>query len=76
EVLPIGGINAKIEAAYESGINKIIVPAMNKDDIILDKKISKKIKIYYVKDFIEVLKIALKDCEQKKKLISKIKKIS
>jgi len=36
EVLPIGGVTAKIEAAARSGIKAVIIPRANEQDVLLD----------------------------------------
>ncbi|EQD35453.1 peptidase S16, Lon-like protease, partial [mine drainage metagenome] len=36
-VLPVGGVTAKVEAAVEAGMKKVIVPRSNLEDIILDE---------------------------------------
>jgi ATP-dependent Lon protease len=59
EVLPVGGVSSKVEAAYEAGIKNIIVPATNLKDIILEPSQLKKIKIIPVEKISEVLKEAL-----------------
>jgi ATP-dependent Lon protease len=59
EVLPIGGISSKIEAAIESGIKKVIVPESNIQDIVVDKELLNKIEIIPVKNIYDVLKNAL-----------------
>ncbi len=73
EVLPVGGVTAKVEAAINSGMKAVIVPYTNKGDIVINKKDLSKIKIYPVKTFKEVLEIALKDGKAKKDLLKKIK---
>lgn len=57
EVLPVGGINAKIEAAIEAGVNTIIIPKMNEKDALIPK--GAKIKIIPVETIDQVLKHAL-----------------
>ncbi len=74
EVLPVGGVSAKIEAAIESGAKVVIIPESNKSDVVLDKKKLKKIKLVTASDLVDVLKIALKDGVKKKKLIKEVKK--
>ena len=74
EVLPVGGVTQKVEAAIESGIKNIIVPFANKDDIVLNEAQMDKVKIIPVKDIYDVLKNALKDGKKKDKLLSQIKK--
>lgn len=55
EVLPIGGVSSKVEAAIDTGIGKVIVPRSNMQDIIVDKKQLSKIKIIPVDDIKQVL---------------------
>mgnify|MGYP000945254946 FL=1 len=53
QVLPVGGVTAKIEAAAESGVTKVLIPAMNMQDVLLESK---------YKDMVEVIPVAtLKD---------------
>lgn len=59
EVLPIGGVSAKVEAAIEAGIKNIIVPKANLKDIVVDEARLKKINIITVERISEVLKNAL-----------------
>ncbi len=73
DVLPIGGVSAKIEAAIETGLAKVIVPASNVDDIVIDPEKLKKIDIVPVSDIREVLKEAL-DWKGKRKILEKIKR--
>jgi Lon-like ATP-dependent protease len=60
EVLPVGGINQKIRAAYEAGIKEVIIPKLNEKDINLEKEILDDIKIHKVENIEEVWNIALK----------------
>jgi len=55
EVLPIGGVSAKVEAAIEAGLNAVIVPKSNVQDIILDKDKEGRIKIIPVENIAQVL---------------------
>jgi len=59
DVLPIGGVSAKIEAAIDSGMKKVIVPESNYQDIVVDQERLKQIKIIPVTHISEVLKQAL-----------------
>lgn len=59
DVLPIGGVSAKVEAAIEAGLKTVIVPKSNMQDIVLDKAALNKIKIIPVETINEVLKHAL-----------------
>ena len=59
EVLAIGGATAKIEAAIEAGIPRVIIPKTNEQDIVLSPKQLSKVKIIPVLTIQEVLKEAL-----------------
>jgi len=61
EVLPIGGVTFKAEAAIEAGIKRVIIPLGNLADVVLSEKQLEQIKIIPVTRFWEVLKYALVD---------------
>ncbi|MEM3364091.1 MAG: ATP-dependent protease LonB [Candidatus Micrarchaeia archaeon] len=69
EVLPVGGVSPKIEAAIETGMEAVIIPFSNKDDVVLSKDQLKKVRIIPVKTFKEVLEYALHDSAKKRKLL-------
>ena len=71
EVLPIGGITAKEEAAIDAGIKTVIVPKANFKDLIVPKEKLGKIRIVPVDTIEEVLKEAL-DWSGKQKLLNTI----
>jgi len=75
EVLPVGGVSAKIRAAHAAGIKKVIIPYANRDDVILPPKIRNDIEIIPVKTIDEVLKHALKPVPKKKRLVLDINKL-
>jgi len=55
EVLPVGGITAKVEAAIGAGMKEVIIPESNKEDVYLLEKDKKKIKITTVSTIDDVL---------------------
>ena len=59
EVLPVGGVTQKVEAAIEAGLKQVIVPESNLNDIVLSKNKEDKIKIIPVSNITEVLKHAM-----------------
>ncbi|MEW6063479.1 MAG: ATP-dependent protease LonB [Nanoarchaeota archaeon] len=71
EVLAIGGVTSKIEAAIEAGISKVIIPKANEKDVLLTKDKKDKIKIISISTIEEVLKYAL-DWKGKEKLLRQI----
>ena len=58
-VLPVGGIISKIEAAAEAGIKQVIIPKANQSDVLLEKKYEERIKVIPVNTIGEVLEHAL-----------------
>ncbi|MBN2142319.1 ATP-dependent protease LonB [Candidatus Woesearchaeota archaeon] len=59
EVLPIGGVSSKVDAAIDAGLTKVLVPKSNLQDIVIDKDRLSKIKIVPVETIGQVLKEAL-----------------
>ncbi len=55
DVLPVGGVSSKVEAAIDAGIKSVIVPHSNMNDIVVDSKRLKNIKIVPVQHIREVL---------------------
>lgn len=73
EVLPVGGITAKIEAAAEAGIKRIIIPFQNLKDVLIDKKYRKRIEIIPVETIQDVLSAVLIKGVKKDGLLDKLK---
>ena len=55
QVLPVGGVTAKIEAAAESGVTKVLIPAMNMQDVLIESKYKDMITIIPVSSLKDVL---------------------
>jgi len=72
EVLPIGGVTAKIEAAAKSGIQRVIIPRSNMQDVLIDEKWENIIKIIPVDSLDEVLHHALVGSEEKVSLVERL----
>ncbi len=69
EVLPVGGVSGKIEAAKEAGMKAVIIPHSNLKDVMDVKGI----RIIPVKRIEEVLNVVLKEGKKKKQLLKKLK---
>ena len=72
EVLPIGGVTAKIEAAAKSGIQRVVIPRSNMQDVLIDEKWENIIKIIPVDSLDEVLHHALVGSEEKVSLVERL----
>ena len=57
DALKVGGIKEKLIAAINDGIDKVYLPISNKTDVLeISKDITNKLKIIYVKNYIEIFK--------------------
>jgi Lon-like ATP-dependent protease len=75
EILPVGGVTAKIEAAAKSGIEKVVIPRANMQDVLMDEKWEKKIEVFAVDSLDEVLEHALVGEEEKVSLVERLAKV-
>jgi len=72
EVLPIGGVTAKIEAAARSGIKTVIIPRANEQDVLLDTKYESMIEVIPVDTLDEVMQCALIKHAEKAGLVERL----
>jgi len=75
EVLPIGGVTAKIEAAAKSGITRVIIPRANMNDVLIDDEYKDMITVLPVDTLDEVLEYALIDGDARTSLVERLGKI-
>ena len=59
EVLPVGGVTPKIEAAAKAGIKSILIPKDNEGDVMLEEHYKEKVTIIPVSTISEVLENSL-----------------
>jgi ATP-dependent Lon protease len=74
DVLPVGGVTAKIEAAAEIGLKKVLIPHSNMVDVLVEDHYRKKIEIIPVKTIREVVQHAMKG-DGKEELLRKLEAI-
>ncbi len=75
EVLPIGGVTAKIEAAARSGVKTIVVPRANMQDVLLDDRFEAMVEVVAVDTLDEVMQYALIKHEQKAGLVERLEAV-
>lgn len=75
DVLPVGGVTGKIEAAAKSGIKKVLIPKSNINDVLIEDRYKNKIEIIPVETLSDVLEHALIG-KGKRGLLDKMQKIS
>lgn len=77
DVLPVGGVTQKIEAAAQAGIMTVMIPKENLGDVLLDDSYRNKIEIIPVSTIGEVFEYAMGSVGgQKTKFIEKLKKFA
>jgi Lon-like ATP-dependent protease len=59
QVLPVGGVTAKIEAAAEMGMKTVLIPEQNLRDVVLEDRYIGKIRVIPVRTLNDVLSHAL-----------------
>jgi len=75
DVMPVGGVTGKIEAAAQSGMKKVIIPESNMADVLIEERYKDDIQIIPVKNMSEVLENALIGTG-KDGLVTKMRKIT
>lgn len=72
DVLPVGGITPKVEAAVQAGIKEVLIPQANMNDVLIEDRYKDKVKITSVVSIEDVLEHVLAG-KLKKKFIERIK---
>jgi ATP-dependent Lon protease len=76
DVLPVGGVTHKIEAAAKAGLDRVIIPAANEQDVMIEDEYEDMIEIIPVSHISEVLEVALAGETEKDGLVERIKSIT
>ena len=75
DVLPVGGVTGKIEAAAQAGIKRVLIPKSNMADVLIEERYKDKIEVIPVETLSDVLEYALVG-KGKKSLIEKMRRIT
>jgi Lon-like ATP-dependent protease len=59
DVLPVGGVTYKIEAAAKAGIRTVLIPRANIDDVLIEERFRPLVTVIPVDTINDVLKVAL-----------------
>jgi Lon-like ATP-dependent protease len=76
DVLPVGGVTHKIEAAAKAGYDTVIIPAANEQDVMIEDEYDEMVEIVPVSHISEVLDVALTGEPDKDSLIARLKSIT
>lgn len=74
DVLPVGGVTQKIEAAAQAGIRTVLIPRLNLGDVLIDESFKDKVQVIPVSTIGEVFEYAMGS--QRTRLIEKLKKFA
>jgi len=76
DVLPVGGVTHKIEAAAKAGMDRVIIPEANTQDVMIEEEYEEMIEIIPVGHISEVLDVALEGEPEKDSLVDRLKQIT
>ncbi|GAB6862281.1 ATP-dependent protease LonB [Haloplanus litoreus] len=76
DVLPVGGVTHKIEAAAKTGCTRVIIPEANLQDVMIEDEYEEMIEIIPVSHISEVLDVALEGEPEKDSLVDRLKTIT
>ena len=76
DVLPVGGVTHKIEAAAKAGFETVIIPKANEQDVMIEDEFKDQVDIVPVSHISEVLEAALEGEAEKDGLIDRLKSIT
>jgi Lon-like ATP-dependent protease len=74
DVMPVGGVTQKIEAAAQAVIKTVLIPKSNMGDVLIDDSMKNSIEIIPVSNISEVFEYAMGS--QRTRLIEKLKKFA
>jgi Lon-like ATP-dependent protease len=76
DVLPVGGVTHKIEAAAKAGVKKVIIPKANEQDVMIEDEFKEQVEIIPVSHISEVLEVALSGEPEKDSLVDRLRSIT
>jgi Lon-like ATP-dependent protease len=76
DVLPVGGVTHKIEAAAKSGFDTVIIPKANEQDVMIEEEYEEMVDVVPASHISEVLDVALVGEPEKDTLVDRLKSIT
>ncbi len=75
DVLPVGGVTFKIEAAAKAGLKMVLIPRSNVDDVLIEERFKSIVEVIPVDHIEDVLKYALVP-ENNEGFLAKLRKMA
>jgi Lon-like ATP-dependent protease len=75
DVLPVGGVTFKIEAAAKAGIRTVLIPRVNLGDVLIEERYRSMVTVIPVDTIDDVLKVALVP-ENQDSFLAKLRKMA
>jgi Lon-like ATP-dependent protease len=72
DVLPVGGVTHKVEAAAKAGLRTVVVPAANAADVLVEAEYGERVTVVPVRHISEVLEVALADADTKQSVLDRL----
>ncbi|PSP81604.1 ATP-dependent protease LonB [Halobacteriales archaeon QS_1_68_20] len=76
DVLPVGGVTHKIEAAAKTGFDTVIIPKANEQDVMIEDEYEEMVDVVPASHISEVLDVALVGEPEKDSLVDRLKNIT
>ncbi len=76
DVLPVGGVTHKIEAAVKAGVDTVIIPKANEQDVMIEDEYKDKVEIITASHISQVLDVALAGEPEKDSLVDRLKRLT
>ena len=76
DVLPVGGVTHKIEAAVKAGIDIVIIPKANEQDVMIEDEYKEQVTIIPASHISQVLDVALAGEPEKDSLVDRLKRLT
>jgi Lon-like ATP-dependent protease len=76
DVLPVGGVTHKIEAAAKAGMTRVVVPRANLQDVMVEAEYRDLVEVVPVDHLGDVLAVALRDDDGKRSLLDRLSRFT
>ena len=76
DVLPVGGVTHKIEAAAKAGIDTVIIPEANLQDVMIEDEYKDQVEIIPAAHISDVLSVSLAGEPEKDSLVDRLKRLT